>query len=66
MRRALAPGGRAAIATWAGRERQPHFDAIATALREHVGEEAADARRHRATPEGGVACDMTALVALAT
>jgi ubiquinone/menaquinone biosynthesis C-methylase UbiE len=41
LRRALRPGGRAAVACWGPVEQQPHFAALADAIERHLGEEAA-------------------------
>jgi SAM-dependent methyltransferase len=45
LRRALRPGGRAAIAVWGAIALQAHFKALADALERHVSEEAATRTR---------------------
>lgn len=50
MHRALAPGGRAVVAVWGPIERSPAFAALADAIEDVVGKEAAD--RFRGGPWG--------------
>lgn len=46
LRRALAPGGRVAIATWASQDQSPLFAAVTAALREVLGDDIADGYRN--------------------
>jgi SAM-dependent methyltransferase len=53
MARVLVPGGRLALAVWAGIEQNPGFAVLVQALQRHAGQEAADVMRSPfAGPDG--------------